>query len=76
MTVTKTHPKIGDRFRMNLKLIREKQKLTRNVLADIMGINPEYLAQLERGQRSPSLEMIELTARALDVDMSRLLEEP
>lgn len=72
---TKVHRTIHERFRVNVKALREKQGLSQPAMAAIMGINAEYYGQMERGFRNPSLEMMEIAARALDVDVSRLIKE-
>lgn len=51
---------------MNLRKIREQEKIGLNELARTVGISPSYLSQLERGSKSnPSREMMEKIAAAL-----------
>lgn len=71
----KTHEVIAARYRSHLRRLRQKQGLSQTTLASIMGTTSAYISDLEAGRRSPSLALIELTARAFDVDVSELIKE-
>jgi transcriptional regulator with XRE-family HTH domain len=75
MAPLKISPILGERFRRNLKKYREKQKLSVGGFASIAGVSRQYVYMLESGERAPSLDVVELFARALDVDPSALLRE-
>jgi transcriptional regulator with XRE-family HTH domain len=45
-------------------------------LADAVRLAPTYVGQLERGQRNPTLKVVETIARVLKTDPLDLLREP
>ena len=61
------------RFAGNVRKLRSKKKLSQKVLADKVGISVSYVSMLERGQRSPPLDMLEKVAKALGVTPISLL---
>ena len=61
------------RFATNVSILRKKRNLSQQDLADKMGVSNSYVSMLERGQRSPPLETIELIAKALGVRAEALL---
>ena len=62
------------KFGGNLLAIRESQKFSQEQLADLANMHRTYLSGIERGIRNPSLHNILRLARALNVDLSDLLE--
>lgn len=42
-----------------IKELREAKKLKKNALANIAGISPTYLSQLEKGEKSPTIEYLD-----------------
>jgi transcriptional regulator with XRE-family HTH domain len=61
------------RFAGNVRKLRGKKKLSQKTLADKIGISVSYVSMLERGQRSPPLDMLEKVAKALGVTPIALL---
>jgi transcriptional regulator with XRE-family HTH domain len=61
------------RFAGNVRKLRSKKKLSQKTLADKIGISVSYVSMLERGQRSPPLDMLEKVAKALGVPPITLL---
>lgn len=61
------------RFAGNVRKLRSKKKLSQKILADKVGISVSYVSMLERGQRSPPLDMLEKVAKALGVSPISLL---
>ena len=61
------------RFAGTVRKLRSKKKLSQKVLADKVGISVSYVSMLERGQRSPPLDMLEKVAKALGVTPVSLL---
>lgn len=53
-------------FGLVIRDARERAKLTQERLAFKAGLHPTYISQLERGIKSPSLEVVDAIARALD----------
>mgnify|MGYP003293752909 CR=1 FL=1 len=57
-----------DIFRHNLKFYRNKLNLTQEKLSELLGISSDYLSEIERGKRTPSIKRFVLIAEALDVE--------
>lgn len=55
----------GERIR---ELRREKE-LSSTALADLIGVTPAYISQIERNMVEPSLSVLRKLARALDVEL-------
>lgn len=60
----------------NIKLFRQKRKLTQKELAEKAGIDLFTLSKIETGATSnPSIETIIKIAKALDVSVNHLMKE-
>lgn len=42
-----------------IKRLREAQKMSQNALANEAGVSPTYIYQLERGEKSPTIEYLD-----------------
>jgi transcriptional regulator with XRE-family HTH domain len=51
----------------NLRVLRKQKDFTQEELADIAGINRNYIGQIEREEKSPTVDVIEKLAKALSV---------
>ncbi len=60
----------------NIREIRGKKNLTQEKLAELAGTSGNYIAQIERGEKYPSANMIEHIAVSLGVDSSCLFCKP
>lgn len=60
----------------NIRRLRTERGLTQEALADLVGINRNYVGMLERQENSPTIDMIERLAEALGVEPTVLLERP
>lgn len=56
-----------------VQVYRNYRGLTQHQLAETVGINPVYLSQIERGERSGSAKTLAAIARALRVDLDDLV---
>ena len=56
-----------------VQVYRNHRGLTQQQLAETVGINPVYLSQIERGERSGSAKTLAAIARALQVDLDDLV---
>ncbi|MCP2337948.1 helix-turn-helix domain-containing protein [Actinomadura rupiterrae] len=63
---------IGDRIRF----YRQSSRKTQAVVAGLAGISEDYLSQLERGLKTPSVTLLHALSRILLVPTSALLGEP
>jgi transcriptional regulator with XRE-family HTH domain len=57
----------------NLRRLRQDRDLTQEELADLAGINRNYVGMIEREENAASVDMLESLAKALKVDPSTLL---
>ena len=56
----------------NIRCIRESRGLSQKDLALLAGFTPAYLGYLERGQKNPSVDLVQKIATALDTEAYRL----
>lgn len=56
-----------------LRLIRVFHDLKQKQVAEKLGLSTSYLSDIERGERSPTLETIERYARAFNMPVSSIL---
>lgn len=57
-----------------IKNYRNKLGLSQEKLAELSGVHPTYIGQVERGEKNATLESIEKIAIALEVSLSTLFE--
>jgi transcriptional regulator with XRE-family HTH domain len=62
------------RFAMRLKQLRDDAGLTQAELAAKIGVSRGYLARLEMGRHDPPLSRLQALAKALKVDVAKLLK--
>jgi transcriptional regulator with XRE-family HTH domain len=60
-------------FGLNVRRLRKRRGLSIEALADQIDVAYTYVGQLERGQRNPTLAMVEKFAGALDASPIDLL---
>lgn len=65
---------LGETVANNLRRARMERGLTQEELADRVGINRNYVGMIERRENSPTIDMIERIAKALDLDPASLLQ--
>jgi transcriptional regulator with XRE-family HTH domain len=66
---------IDDPRRLGQRVVRSRGSLSQRELADAVGVSPAYISRIERGERVPSLQLVERVARALGVDVGWLRGE-
>lgn len=59
----------------NLRAVRAQQKLSQEAVAKKARVSVSYVSMLERGERTPPLETLEVLAKALGVSPLYLLQE-
>lgn len=69
MSAVLNNKDLGNRIRK----IRKEKYLTQFTLAEEIGVSPNFLGDVERGVKSPSLETIVCIANVLDVSLDFLL---
>lgn len=60
----------------NLRVLRKQKGFTQEALADIACINRNYVGQIEREEKSPTIDVIEKLSTSLGVAASALLLGP
>ena len=58
------------RFGIRLKYLRKKQNLTQELLAEKTGLSVDFIGMIERGERAPSFETLEVLAKILKVKIA------
>lgn len=61
------------RFGKRVRSIRQEKEITQESLAELLGKSVEHISFIERGERSPSFELILKIAKALDVSVPYLM---
>jgi transcriptional regulator with XRE-family HTH domain len=63
-------------YMLNIRLLREARGMSQVKLAELSGITPAYLCELETGVKdNPSKKILEKLAAALGVSVAKLLED-
>ncbi len=66
---------LGKIVAQNLRTLRAHRKLSQQAVARKARVSVSYVSMLERGERTPPLETLEVLAKALDVSPLYLLQE-
>lgn len=61
------------KFGKKLKEVRLKKDLSQGDVARILGVHRSYISGLERGRRNPSLLTVQKIAKALGVNVNKLI---
>jgi transcriptional regulator with XRE-family HTH domain len=67
---------IIQRIGLNITIIRERQGLTQEKLAELAGLHRAYIGQIERGEKNIGLRNLEKIAKGLNVTVQTLLDKP
>ena len=62
-------------FGKRVKFYRMKQKISQERLAEIAGLHPTYIGQVERGEKNCTLETAEKVANGLGVPLEELVSD-
>lgn len=57
----------------NIAYYRKLKHLTQEKLSEMSGISGDYLSEIERGKKPPSLKRLFLIANALEIEAYKLL---
>lgn len=58
----------------NLKRLRQERGLSQEELADLAGLNRNYIGMIERQENAATVDTLEVLAKALQIDAVKLLE--
>ncbi|MFF2909182.1 helix-turn-helix domain-containing protein [Paenibacillus sp. NPDC057934] len=64
--------RISEAVGSQIKVLRQERGISQEKLALIAGVNTSYVGQIERGIRSPTIDMLDKIAQALEVDIVEL----
>ena len=59
---------------LRIRYFRKEKQITQEKLAEICGLHPTYIGQLERGEKNATVESVYRIARGLGLPISKLLE--
>ncbi len=59
--------RLEQRFGINVRRVRKQRGLTQEALAHDVEIDVSYLGQIERGERNPTLSLVQRLSDALGV---------
>ena len=65
--------KLEEVFGANMRRLRKAQGLSQEQLAHDVGLAPSYLGQLERGQRSATLGVVQRVCERLGADAADMV---
>lgn len=66
---------LQQRLGRNLRRLRAQRRLSQEEFADLLRVHRTYIGGLERGERNPSLRVVERLAEELDVEPLELLQD-
>ncbi|TKV13904.1 helix-turn-helix transcriptional regulator [Citrobacter sp. wls619] len=61
-------------FGAHLKKLRQQSGLSQEAFADKCGLDRTYVSGIERGVRNPTLEVISILAKGLEIKINVLFE--
>lgn len=56
---------------LRIKMLRERKGWSQNALANLAGVSPTYIYQLERGEKSPTVEYLAYICDALGITLEQ-----
>ena len=65
---------VNKQLGMRVRYLREQKKMTLEDLSFEANVNKNYLSDLERGNRNPTVKILERIALALDISLETLFK--
>lgn len=65
---------ISKELGLRIRYYRKEKHLTQENLAEICGLHPTYIGQLERGEKNATVESVYRIAKGLNIPFSKLFE--
>lgn len=65
---------LGEIVAKNLRQLRIERGMSQEELADLVGINRNYVGMIERRENSPTVDMLERLSQALEIEPASLFE--
>lgn len=66
---------IKEKFGLKVKSLREEKGFSIEYLANISNVDRNYISDIEKGLRNPSITIIEKIVHALDVDLGEFFTD-
>jgi len=66
---------LSKRFGIAIRNRRNKAGISQEQLAELAGLHPTYIGMVERGVRNPTLDVAARLAKALKVELPKLIGE-
>ena len=60
-------------FRQRLQMLREQKRISRIVLSELCGLDPDAVRKYERGEREPTMSSLVAIADFFDVSVDYLV---
>lgn len=60
---------------LRIKSYRQKKRLSQERLAELSGLHPTYIGQLERGEKNPSVLSLLKISSALEISLESLISQ-
>lgn len=64
---------ISKKFGKKVREIRLKKRLSQGDISRRLNLHRSYISGIERGVRNPSLKVIQKIAKALEIDINKLI---
>lgn len=61
-------------FGQRVKQLRQQAGMSQETFADKCGLDRTYISGIERGVRNPTLEVINVIAKGLDIELNYLFD--
>ncbi len=65
---------VNKQLGMRIKYLRQRRKMSQEDLALDAGVNKNYLSDLERGSRNPTVKVLEKISIALGITLEELFK--
>lgn len=65
---------INKQLGMRIRYLRENKKMTLEDLEYVSGVNRNYISDMERGNRNPTIKILTKIAKALDMTLEDLFK--
>lgn len=66
---------IKEKFGLKVKSLREEKGFSIEYLANISDVDRNYISDIEKGLRNPSITIIEKIVHALDIDLGEFFND-
>ena len=64
-----------DILKTNIKFYRNLRNFTQEQLGELCGISTDYISELERGKKVPSIKRLDYIAKALNIEIYKFFIE-